>query len=227
MRLATWNCQTGLETNWEPVEALNADVLTVQECGPGTAEQVSRLDQWTCEYQPGRWGKGLGVFARNPYAIADREESEPSALSTMISGPDTFRFVGFWAMTEKDVGFSYTRQATRVIERLPDDGVATVVAGDFNASKSPQHLKNVQRLADRGLVSAYHAHHGIGHDAVEEHPTSFHHWQESRPFHMDFVFVPRLWNIESVDVGTFPDYARAGGSSDHTPVVVVVAVPAA
>jgi hypothetical protein len=32
--------------------------------------------------------------------------------------------------------------------------------------------------------------------------------------------------IESVDVGTFHDYARPGGFSDHTPVIVSVTVPA-
>jgi len=37
---------------------------------------------------------------------------------------------------------------------------------------------------------------------------------------MDFVFVPRTWRIDSVEVGTFVDYSRPGGLSDHTPVIV-------
>ena len=41
VRLATWNCQTGLARNWAAVEQLNADVLTVQECEPETEQVVA------------------------------------------------------------------------------------------------------------------------------------------------------------------------------------------
>lgn len=222
MRLATWNCQTGLTSNWRAVEALGADVITVQECEAETPAFVDSHDKWTGKWQPGRWHKGLAVLARSPYEIEKKEPSEPFYISTMVSGPERFRFVGFWAMTEKDVGYTYTRQATRLIEQLPEDGVPTVVAGDFNASKSPRHFENVKRLHARGLVSAYHAHHVVDHRAKEDHPTSYYLWQESRPHHMDFVFVPTEWPIKSVEIGTFHDYARPGGLSDHVPVVVDV-----
>lgn len=221
LRLATWNCQTGLDSNWDAVEALDADVLVVQECGSGTPEQAADHG-WTCEFHAGGWHKGLAVLARSPYKIETLEPSEPFFISTVISGPDRFRFVGFWAMTEKFAGYSYTRQATRLIEQLPDGGVPTVVAGDFNASRSAQHLNNVKRLAALGLVSAYHRHHGVDHSTVEVSPTSYFQWQESSPHHMDFVFVPAAWRILSVEVGTFDDYSRPGGLSDHVPVVVSI-----
>ena len=163
----------------------------------------------------------MAVLARSPFAIEMDEEAEPFVVSTIIAGPRRFRFVGFWAMTEKDVGYTYTRQATRMIAGLPGDELDTVVAGDFNASKSPQHLANVASLAERGFVSAYHAQHDVAHDETEAHPTSFHQWSPSRPFHMDFVFVPTRWEIESVDVGTFDDYVGKR-LSDHTPVVVSI-----
>jgi endonuclease/exonuclease/phosphatase (EEP) superfamily protein YafD len=54
-----------------------------------------------------------------------------------------FRFVGFWAMTPSYAKLSYTRQGTQLLTWLPDDGVSTIVAGDFNASKSSPHLGNV------------------------------------------------------------------------------------
>lgn len=221
MRLATWNCQTGLDSNWGAVEALDADVLVVQECGPGTPAQAAEQDGWTCEWQPGGWDKGLAVLARSPYRIETKEPSEPFFISTVISGPDRFRFVGFWAMTPKFAGYEYPQQATRLIEQLPDDDVPTVVAGDFNASKSQPHLTNVRSLAALGLVSAYHAFHSLDHSADEVHATSYHHWQDSRPHHMDFVFVPADWRILSVEVGSFDDYPGRG-LSDHTPVLVSI-----
>jgi exonuclease III len=226
VRLGTWNCQTGLDANWGAVEALDADVLTVQECGSNTKAQAEGRG-WKCEWQPGRWHKGLAVLARPPYRIESRETSEPTSpfyVSTRIAGPDLdpFRFVGFWAMSPKDVGFVYTRQATRLIERLSRDGIPTVVAGDFNASKSKEHLANVQGLRELGLTSAYHRFHGIEHSTKESQATSYYRWRASRPFHMDFVFVPVSWSIEAVEVGTFDRYSRPGGMSDHVPVVVSV-----
>ncbi len=123
------------------IEALGADVLVVQECGPRTPAQAADHDGWTCEWQAGGWDKGLAVLGLDPpNKIETREASEPFFVSTVISGPDRFRFVGFWAMTPKFARYEYPQQATRLIEQLPDDGLPTVVAGDFNASKSQHHL---------------------------------------------------------------------------------------
>jgi endonuclease/exonuclease/phosphatase family metal-dependent hydrolase len=222
VRLATWNVQTGLESTWGAIEALDADVLAVQEVGSGTPEFVAKKDGWACEWQPGRWDKGQAILARSPYRIESREPAEPldPFVSSVISGPDRFRFVGFWAMTPKDAGYSYPQQAARLIERLPDDGMATVIAGDFNAQRHRDHLANVETLKRRGLVNAYHAFHGLD-PTAEVPPTSFHRRQESSPHHMDFVFVPATWLIDSVEIGTFEEYAKRG-LSDHVPVVVSI-----
>ncbi len=154
--------------------------------------------------------------------MEDRERTESFLISTIVSKNDSrIRFVNFWAMTPKLAGYSYTRQATLLIESLPDDGVPTIVAGDFNASKSEAHLNNVRRLNERGLVSAYHRRYEREHAESEDDPTSFYLWREDRPFHMDFVFVPRDWPIESVDVGSYEDYCLTR-LSDHVPVVVTL-----
>lgn len=220
MRVGTWNCQSGLDANWAILEELAADVLVVQECSSNTPEQAE-ANGWTCAWQPGGYKRGLAVLARHPYAIEERENPDDFVVSTLISGPNRFRFVGFWALSEKVAGYSYPRQATRLIERLPDDGVPTVVAGDFNASKSEQHLANVKLLRGLGLVSAYHTHHRLDHAAVEQHPTLYFQWKESRRYHMDFVFVPTAWAIKSVEVGSFADYPGRR-LSDHTPIVVTL-----
>lgn len=218
MRLATWNCQSGLDSNWDVLEALGADVITVQECGSSTPEQAAARDGWTCEWRPGGWNKGLAVLARAPYSIESREPSEPFAVSTVVTGSTRFRFVGFWAMTESHAGYTYPRQATRVIGDLPDDGLPTVVAGDFNASKSEAHLANVRRLYELGLVSAYHAHHGLDHSGVEAHPTSYFQWQESRPFSHGLRVrsaavvdpIRRRRNVRGLH-GPSPERSRPGG----------------
>ena len=84
-----------------------------------------------------------------------------------------------------------------MIEQLADDEIPTVVAGDFNASsRNDLHLANVESLRARGSVSAYHTFYGIDHDGTWQHATSYHQWQESKPHHMDCVFVPEAWFIQ-------------------------------
>jgi endonuclease/exonuclease/phosphatase family metal-dependent hydrolase len=223
MRLGTWNCQTALASKWGVVETLDADVLAVQECGPNTRADVDGRSGWHCEWQKGTYRNGLAVLAREPYVIESREKPfEPFCVSALISGPTPFRFVCFWARTPTFVGDEYPQQATRLLEQLPEDGLATVIAGDFNASsRNEHHLRNVETLRTRGLVSAYHHFHGIEHTDPWEHATSYHHRQASRPYHMDYVFIPAAWSISSVEVGAFEDYP-ARGVSDHVPVLVAV-----
>lgn len=55
MRLATWKCQPGLRPNWDAIQDLDVDVLTVQECKPWTREWVVRHPEWTCHEQQGRF----------------------------------------------------------------------------------------------------------------------------------------------------------------------------
>lgn len=225
MRLGTWNCQTGLDSNWDAVEALGANVLTVQECGPDTQAQAIDRKGWSCEWQVGRYRKGLAVLARSPFHIETRERSEPCLLSTLVSGPEglRFRFVGFWAMTPSRGGVdTYPAQARDLIRQLPDDGLPTVIAGDFNASwRNEHHLKNVENLAARGLVSAYHSFNGVAHNVAPPQHTSYFRWQPTAGYHMDFLFLPEAWEIQSVDVGTFENYPGRR-LSDHVPLVASV-----
>lgn len=64
----------------------------------------------------------------------------------------------------------------------------------------------------------------MAHDATELHATFYHHWDEARPFHTDFVFVPMAWPIEAVEVGSCKAYLTSR-LSDYAPVVVTVTDP--
>lgn len=226
MRLVTWNSQPGAARNWETINGFDADILTVQECEPDTKAFVEGKDGWSCEWQVGRYQKGVAVLACDPYKIEGVEQSNRCFLSTIISGPDDshIRFVGFWAMTPTGPEDGYPQQARGLIERLPRDGLATVLAGDFNASsRNAQHVENVALLGARGLVSAYDNFYGAPNSYPGDHPTSYHQWNEGLPHHMDYVFLPGDWDIEDVQVGRYAAYA-ATKRSDHMPVTVV-AVP--
>jgi exonuclease III len=209
---------------WDAVEALGAHVVSVQETRSGTKDFVDEHDGWTSEVQEGRYGRGIAVLARMPFSIEKRESSEPFVVSTVITGPTRFRFVAFWAMTPKAVGYSYHRQAQRMIDQLPRDDLDTVVAGDFNASKHPRHLANIERIRNRGLASAYHRWTGLSPGDVGEEVTAYT-GRKGRPgFHIDLVFVPTDWQIGKVEVGTFERHPGEH-RSDHVPVIVTTEQP--
>src|SRR5205823_14151654 len=78
MRLATWNCQTGLAFNWSAVEGLGAHVTVVQECEPGTPAQVAIHADWMSEWQPGAWDKGLAILR------SEEHTSELQSLAYLV-----------------------------------------------------------------------------------------------------------------------------------------------
>jgi endonuclease/exonuclease/phosphatase family metal-dependent hydrolase len=49
----------------------------------------------------------------------------------------------------------------------------------------------------------------------------YHRFDTTRPYHMDFVFVPTDWRLRCVEVGTFEEYVEPR-RSDHVPVVVSI-----
>ena len=138
-----------------------------------------------------------------------RRPSEPSPSIRWLLGDDSF-----------EPGKGYPQQARELIAALPRDDLPTVLAGDFNASsRNGDHVENVASLGIRGLVNAYDAFYGAPAGYPGDHPTFYHLWNESRPHHMDYVFLPSSWKIEDVQIGTFSEYS-ATGRSDHMPVLV-------
>ena len=77
---------------------------------------------------------------------------------------------------------------------------STVLIGDFNSNAiwnaehpaEHNHSAIVSRLDQLGCSSAYHEYFGEAHGSETRH-TYFHWWKEERPFHIDYVFIPKLW----------------------------------
>jgi endonuclease/exonuclease/phosphatase family metal-dependent hydrolase len=224
LRLATWNCQSGLASNWDVIEELNVDVIAIQEARSDTRAFVKQHEDWMCFWREGKYYPGLAILARKPFRIEEEEATNPFALSCLVlGGPEPFRFVNFWAMTPANVGgLSYTQQARQVIKELPDDALATVMAGDFNHSKYRPHLENVGRLGERGLVSAYHKFHQTQPADKEEEMTRYSRGRDDPSWHIDLVFVPNAWTITDVEVGKYEEYPGRN-RSDHVPVCVAIA----
>ena len=214
MRIVTWNCcrgDTALKIN--AAMKLQPDVLLLQETVaskmPPSAAAMHCLDKEL----------GIATFAFNGLVI-DEEEPDGSALRTRIVARDgsAFDVINVWTQQAP----TYIADALSIL-RTFDDALSSgdaIVAGDFNAC-GPSGRAYAKLLAETerlGLVSAYHAFHGVEHGA-EAHPTHYFRWSEKRPFHLDYCYVPSSWRIESVEVGTYFDWTAW---SDHRPVVVDV-----
>jgi endonuclease/exonuclease/phosphatase family metal-dependent hydrolase len=104
----------------------------------------------------------------------------------------------------------------------------TIVAGDFNQSvafdpgRGPgrRFREVVDVLGDMGLNSAWHSHRQEAHGA-ETAATLYLTWNQSRPYHIDYVFAPEWPDrcIREVSLGRYDDYV-ASGVSDHVPLTV-------
>ena len=124
----------------------------------------------------------------------------------------------------------YIRAVATTIDMYPEifDQGPVVMLGDFNSNmiwdkKKPNYLNHssvVERLADRGIVSAYH--HARGEPQGKESEATFYlHHDVSKPFHIDYCFLPKAWaeRISLVEVGTFQKW---DGHSDHRPLLVEI-----
>ena len=207
------------------VDELAPDVAVIQECGKPTAETDQLL--WFGDNPR----QGIAVQATGLYrlrAISQRPEVPPYVIPVEVSGPIPFTLMAVWSKRHPE--YPYVEGIVRAIELYRDLFATTsmVVAGDFNSNaiwdaehpRERNHSALVVQLAELGLVSSYHHFHSEEHGA-ESRPTYFFHWDQFRPFHIDYCFVPRAWasRLARVDIGA---YANWKGRSDHRPLLVQV-----
>jgi endonuclease/exonuclease/phosphatase family metal-dependent hydrolase len=131
-----------------------------------------------------------------------------------------FVLVNLWAHPSPTYE-AFVLDALRAVKESLKAETQLVVVGDFNSTPARLRGAHSQLMKvmdeDLSLVSAYHAHHSVP-TGGEAHPTHYWQWKQTKPFHIDYVFVPKAWSaqVRSVEVGTFDGWR----DSDHRPVVV-------
>lgn len=228
MRLTTWNCEKrnaigkDIDQCLSQIEPLDADLVTLQECRPPLGSDPAVI--WRgCKPR-----LGTAVISRRAelkLEALDIPSLHPTVVPVVVRGPAPFLFVGVWtAKPFNKVAQDSMRACVEAAHGLP-----MVAAGDFNSSPkvsgqegtSPRFL---EWMRDKlGLVSAYHEffEEELGEEAC---PTFYAGRKESRPFHIDYCFVPECWSarITSVKVGTYDEWPM----SDHRPLTVALQDPA-
>jgi exonuclease III len=70
VRLVTWNCNGAFRRKFEKIDALDADILVIQECeDPGQSNQSYRDWAGTYVWEGINKNKGIGIFPRRGQCI--------------------------------------------------------------------------------------------------------------------------------------------------------------
>lgn len=221
MRIVAWNCCRGpMARKLAALEALQPDIAVL----PEALEPARQHKQQLWFPSASRLGVQISAFGDTTLRRLKRADLPNCVIPVQVDGPLRYTLLAVWTWPAP----SYTRAFLNGIvayARLLGRG-PVVVAGDFNGGpafdKPTQRTQwwgeSFSRLHGAGLVSAYHAFHGVGYGA-ERHAT--HHFlrKPERPFHIDFCFVPQRWADRRLDVeiAAGPPWQAL---SDHFPLIV-------
>lgn len=229
--VVSWNCNMAFRNKQSQILRHDPDILVVQECeSPAVAGDWANFSDWMWVGENEH--KGLGIFTRNGYSLTPGPLTRIGGqLSVPVTSDAGVDILGVWAMNdEQQPAHRYVAQVYRTVRAYHDwIDSETIVVGDFNWNKQWDESPNsplagdltetVQLLHDRGLQSAYHSSNSCGF-GDEPDSTFYMHKKQDRPYHIDYVFVPRDREIARLTVGEYDDWIDA---SDHMPLVVDVA----
>jgi len=226
VRIVTWNCCRGAYRRKADLLAAFAPHLSVlQECAKPETETKRRL--WFGDNPR----QGVLVQAAPPYQLAALPclaDVPKFVVPVSVTGPVSFNLLAVWAKGKQDHCYVEGVIQAVAMYRSLLTGAPAILIGDLNsnaiwdASHRPglNHTGLVETLSRLGLVSAYHSHFGEAH-GQETRPTYFFQWNEARPFHLDYCFLPKAWagEVRRVEVGSYDEWK---GHSDHRPLLVEI-----
>ena len=228
MRIVTWNCNGAFRRKFEPIDALDADVVVIQEC-EDPLQSTQEYRSWAGDHAWIGYGKnkGIGIFPRKGQSIEQLAwPSNTWELFLPVRIDDSFTILGVWTQHAAPSRFAYIGQFWHYLElhghALGED---TVICGDFNSNAiwdKPKRFWNhsdcMDALAASGFRSLYH--HTTGEQqGAELLPTFFLQRKEEKPFHIDYVFThQKRFNGRrvSAQVGLPSEWLSL---SDHLPII--------
>lgn len=226
MRLVTWNCNRGAYAKKVPLlDPLAADIAVIQECAKPTTEME------TCLWFGDNPKQGITVVSSNGYrlrALPTLDDVPKFVFPVEVVGRGHFNMLVVWSKGQQK--FRYVMGVVKALEmyRALFEACPTVLIGDLNSnaiwnSHHPEGLNHaalINALSELGLVSSYHEFFGEA-QGSETRPTCYLLWNEKRPYHIDYCFVPTSWAplIQSVEVGSYSQWIQ---HSDHRPLLVEI-----
>lgn len=234
MKLITWNCQGAFRKKFARIAKARPDLAVIQEC-----EHPDRLkwdDLGTPPLTQLWFGekptRGVGVFSWTGLELSLAENYDPAirhCIPVKVSGTVRFNLLAIWAMQASDRRLSYIAQVNLGLINYQAfiQETDTVLIGDLNSNQRLQHADRlgshdwvVRSLSDLDMVSAYHYYFRQKH-GLESAYTYFFARKPDRPYHLDYIFIPRRWlkRLKKVMVGKPETWLK---NSDHCPLTVEI-----
>jgi len=217
----------GFDKKVDALLSLNPDIAVVPECSQKSALALQQRGFNTLWFGSNPH-KGLGVICRRDWPIRALPQPDQKWIAPIeVESPTPFTLVAVWACVAGD------KRADRYIGQVYGyltaqlgwfDGHPVVLAGDLNSNKIwdakrevGNHTAVVKLLEERGLVSTYHEHFDEPQGGESRRTLSmFRH--ADKPYHIDYIFIPRVWlsRLTKVEVGEYSQWSKL---SDHCPLV--------
>jgi exonuclease III len=246
MKVVSWNCNGALRNKLTEADALQADILVIQEC-EDPARSTEAYRQWAGNYL---WlgdskNKGIGVFPKNNHQVSALAWSGTFSIAGLarpapshtwhsdelkyflpFSISNSLSIVAVWTKGSDAQAFAYIGQLWKYMQihhcELAQDNV--MIVGDFNSNTiwdKPDrwwsHSDVVRELSALKLHSVYH--HQTGEPQGQEQQATFYLQRNPRkPYHIDYAFAAaNLLPLCRLEFGVKEQWL---GSSDHLPLIL-------
>lgn len=228
MRIISWNCNGAFRKKIHLLDALNADVLVIQECENPAENKDPNYKAWASNYLwvGGNKNKGLGVFAK-PEIILEPLDVDSEGLQLFLPCKvGNITLIAVWTKEAGSPTFKYIGQFYKWLQlhKPVITNNKSIVIGDLNSNarwdvwdRWWNHSDVVKELSDIGINSLYHTQTGLSQGA-EEQPTFYLHRKLEKPYHIDYAFLSaQLRNGAKLSIGPVENWIEY---SDHLPLIV-------
>lgn len=219
MKIVSWNCNGAFRKKYDKILELDADIYVIQECElldgiKGKLKNIVSNGIW----EKGANKKGVLVFSTKNISLEKQEwDNYGMRVFIPILVNKSFTLVAVWTTKPAYIEEFYIWQlvnAKRINKEL-------VIIGDFNSNavwdkghSERGHIKVVEMLKGKGLVSAYHFLTGEK-QGEETKPTFYMYRKVEKTYHIDHCFInsDKLKSYEVLD-SSWLDI------SDHVPIIL-------
>lgn len=228
MRIVSWNCNGALRKKLQPLAALDADILVIQECEDPAQTRDSHYQHWAANYL---WtgenkNKGVAVFAKPGLRLKPLNIDAGRLQLFLPCTVDEITLLAVWTKEAGSPTFKYIGQLYQWLQSHKTH-LATpkaLVIGDLNSNacwdvwdRWWNHTDVVRELENLGLHSLYHAQSRQAQGA-ETQPTFFLQRKPEKPYHIDYAFLSAtLMPGAHLAIGPARQWLE---HSDHLPLII-------